>query len=84
MSYLQRKLERDNTPLVRVYKGVVIERRCEGHAYARNGNAHNPTAYYYYLVKLEGGWLRYGTLTRAKARVDQRLSFCQAHEGVQS
>lgn len=49
------------------YKGVVIGEFISGYAYARNGNAHNPTP--------ERSWVVFGEfftlLRKAKAAVDE-------------
>jgi hypothetical protein len=53
------------------YKGVLIEKVVGRVAYARSGNAHNPTTEYYYIAKRNGKILsRASKLSEIKADID--------------
>ena len=54
------------------YRGVKIERIYEGSAYGRNGNAHNPTAYFHYIGRGDGFYCREQRLSELKKQIDAR------------
>lgn len=58
--------------------GYTIERRLMGYSYPRNGNVHNATPRYMWLLRLEGVVVdrdsRYRVLRAAAKRDDYRMS----------
>ena len=55
--------------LTHTYRGHTVTRILMGHAYARSGNAHNPTARYYYRTAAGS----VSTLRAAKELIDTAI-----------
>ena len=71
---------RNEVLTTRQYRGLTIETTVVGYAYARNGNAHNPTPHKKWFVRdAAGKWITWSdSLKGAKASVDDYLAHSES------